>query len=589
MSRKLLIPLGFLFFAYFVVTSENFAVLLSGIAIFIIGMFFMQDGFRLLSGGVLDKLLQKFTSNLFYAILTGVISTSLVQSSTIISLIVISFLSVELLTLVQGVGIIFGANLGSTTTAWIISSLGVDVKISLYAMPLIVFGVVLRFATNTAYKGLGNVLLGLGFIFLGIAYMKEGFDTLKDSIDLAAYSMEGVLGILVYIIIGIIVTVVIQSSAATLAIVITALNAGSIIYINALSLVIGANLGTTLTAILASLASNENGKRVAFAYFVFNLVTAIIVTVFISYISSFVDFLAPYIGIDSENYGMKLALFHTIFSLIGLAVLSPFVGKIVKLSEKLIKKKVTAHSKPKFLLDSNLTLPDAAIVSIKKEVINLYESCQRAMFHAINLHTSNLKTKGDLEVQISKEVTRINTNIDEIYQNNLKILYSEIIRYSSFAQENMSSAQQQQVGDLKRSAKLIVEVLKDTRDIQKNLNFYLKSRNEYIKNEYNMLRKELAAILIDINILNSTEDDLERFTQLEVLKSTIQKNDLTNTAKTDNLIREDKIKATMATSLINDSATIYSTQKKLVEMAGILFINNNLIREIGENINETAH
>jgi len=587
MSRNLAIPLMLIFFAYFIISSENLATLLSGIAIFIIGMVFMQDGFRQLSGGNLEKLLQKFTSNLFYSILTGVISTSIVQSSTIISLVVISFLSVELLTLVQGIGIIFGSNLGSTTTAWIVSSLGVDVKISLYAMPLIIIGVVLRFVKSNSYKGIGNVLLGLGFIFLGISYMKDGFDTLKDSLDLASFALEGVWGILLYIVIGAIATVVIQSSAATLAIIITALNAGGIIYINALSLAIGANVGTTLTAILASLASNENGKRVAFAHFVFNIVTATIVTLLIYYISDFVDFLAPYFGIDAENYGMKLALFHTLFSIIGIAVLSPFVKQIVTLSERLIKKKVSAHSKPKFLLDSNLNIPDTAIVSIKKEVINLYENCQKAMLHALNLHTSNLKTKEDLQIQISKEVTKIDTNLDEIYQSNLKILYSEIIKYASFAQEHMSSFQQQEVGDLKRSAKLIVEVLKDTRDIQKNLNFYLKSRNEYIKNEYNLLRKELAAVLIDINIINATTDEIESLTQIEVLKSTILSNDLTNTEKTDNLIREGKIKATMATSLINDSATIYSTQKKLVEMASILFINSHIIKEIGEKINET--
>ena len=260
MIKKIFLSLGFLLFAYIVIYYENFTVILSGIAIFLIGMFFMQDGFKLLSGGVLEKLLQKFTSNTFYAILTGFFSTSLVQSSSIISLVVISFLSVELLTLVQGIGILFGSNLGSTTTAWIVSSLGVNVKISVYAMPMILFGVILRFSKSNAYKGIGNVLLGLGFIFLGISYMKDGFDTLKDSLDLASYAMEGPLGIIVYIIIGAIATVIIQSSAATLAIIITALSAGSIIYINALALVIGANIGTTFTAILASLASNENGK-----------------------------------------------------------------------------------------------------------------------------------------------------------------------------------------------------------------------------------------------------------------------------------------------------------------------------------------
>ena len=586
MAKNLLLFFAFLILAYIVISFENFTVILSGIAIFLIGMFFMQDGFKLLSGGVLEKLLQKFTSNTFYAILTGFFSTTLVQSSSIISLVVISFLSVELLTLVQGIGIIFGSNLGSTTTAWIVSSLGVDVKISIYAMPMILFGVILRFSKSNSYKGIGNVLLGLGFIFLGISYMKDGFDTLKNSIDLASYAMEGPLGIIVYILIGGIATVVIQSSAATLAIIITALSAGSIIYINAIALVIGANVGTTFTAILASLASNENGKRVAFAHFTFNIITATIITLLIYQFQDLVDYLAPYLGISEDNYTMKLSLFHTIFSLVGIILLSPFIYQIEKLSIKLIKKKVSAQSKPKYLMDSNLTLPDTAIVSIRKEIINLYENCQKAMLHALNLHTTNL-TKETLDIQISKELSIIDVNIDEIYQTNLKNLYSEIIKYSSFAQENMLDFHHKEVGDLKRSASLIVEVLKDTRDIQKNLNFYLKSKNEYIKEEYNILRREMAEILIDINTLSLAQTDVEQITQLEVIKTTLAENDMASSEEIDALIREDKIKATMATSYMNDSATGYSIQKKLLEVAKILFINNNLLQEIGETTHET--
>jgi phosphate:Na+ symporter len=585
-AKKFLIFFGFLILAYIVISFENFTVILSGIAIFLIGMFFMQDGFKLLSGGVLEKLLQKFTSNTFYAIITGFFSTALVQSSSIISLVVISFLSVELLTLVQGIGIIFGSNLGSTTTAWIVSSLGVDVKISIYAMPMILFGVILRFSKSNSYKGIGNVLLGLGFIFLGISYMKDGFDTLKNSIDLASYAMEGPLGIMIYILIGAVATVVIQSSAATLAIIITALSAGSIIYINAIALVIGANIGTTFTAILASLASNENGKRVAFAHFTFNIIAATIITLFIYQFQDLVDYLAPYLGISENNYTMKLSLFHTIFSLVGIILLSPFIYQIEKLSIKLIKKKVSPQSKPKYLMDSNLTLPDTAIVSIRKEIINLYENCQKAMLHALNLHTTNL-TKETLDKQISKELSIIDINIDEIYQTNLKNLYSEIVKYSSFAQENMLDFHHKEVGALKRSASLIVEVLKDTRDIQKNLNFYLKSKNEYIKEEYNILRREMAEILIDINTLSLAQTDVEKITQLEVIKATLAENDMASSEEIDALIREDKIKATMATSYMNDSATGYSIQKKLLEVAKILFINNNLLQEIGETTHET--
>jgi phosphate:Na+ symporter len=583
--KSVAIPFFLILLGYVVIADENFTVILSGIAIFIIGMFFMQDGFKQLSGGILEKLLEKFTSNTLYAILTGFLSTSVVQSSTIITLIVVSFLSAELLTLVQAVGIVFGSNVGSTTTAWIVSSLGVDVKISTYAFPMLVFGVVLRFFKSNGVKGSGNVLLGLGFIFLGISYMKDGFDIMKNSIDLASYAMEGYLGIIVYILIGILITVVIQSSAATLAIVITALNADSITYVNAIALAIGANVGTTLTTILASFASNENGKRVALIHFLFNLISATFITILIYQFIDLTDFIAPFLGVSDNNYGMKLALFHTIFSVTGVILLTPAISLLVKLSEKLIQKKVSSASKPKYLNQSVLSNPDASLAALRKEIINLYENCQKAMLHALNIHTTGL-TRETLKVQLAKELTIIDTDIDEIYQKNLKALYSEIVKFSSFAQENMFDFQHKKVDELKRAAVLLVEVLRDTRDIQKNVNFYLKSKNEYIKEEYNILRKELAEMLIDINTLSMLENDSDQLTQFELIKTELAHNDLASSEELDTLIREDKIKATMATSYMNDSATGYSIQKKLVKVANILFLNDGIVKQIGDE-NET--
>jgi phosphate:Na+ symporter len=579
------IPFFLILLGYVVIADENFTVILSGIAIFIIGMFFMQDGFKQLSGGILEKLLEKFTSNTLYAIATGFLSTSVVQSSTIITLIVVSFLSAELLTLVQAVGIVFGSNVGSTTTAWIVSSLGVDVKISTYAFPMLVFGVVLRFFKSNGVKGSGNVLLGLGFIFLGISYMKDGFDIMKNSIDLASYAMEGYLGIIVYILIGILITVVIQSSAATLAIVITALNADSITYVNAIALAIGANVGTTLTTILASFASNENGKRVALIHFLFNIISATFITILIYQFIDLTDFIAPFLGVSDNNYGMKLALFHTIFSVTGVILLTPAISLLVKLSEKLIQKKVSSASKPKYLNPSVLSNPDASLAALRKEIINLYENCQKAMLHALNIHTTGL-TRETLKVQLAKDLTIIDTDIDEIYQKNLKALYSEIVKFSSFAQENMFDFQHKKVDELKRAAVLLVEVLRDTRDIQRNVNFYLKSKNEYIKEEYNILRKELAEMLIDINTLSMLENDSDQLTQFELIKTELAHNDLASSEELDTLIREDKIKATMATSYMNDSATGYSIQKKLVKVANILFLNDGIVKQIGDE-NET--
>lgn len=201
-------------------------------------------------------------------------------------------------------------------------------------------------------------------------------------------------------------------------------------------------------------------------------------------------------------------------------------------------------------------------------------------------YTYNRTYKRDTKSSISKELTIIDTDIDEIYQKNLKALYSEIVKFSSFAQENMFDFQHKKVDELKRAAVLLVEVLRDTRDIQKNVNFYLKSKNEYIKEEYNILRKELAEMLIDINTLSMLENDSDQLTQFELIKTELAHNDLASSEELDTLIREDKIKATMATSYMNDSATGYSIQKKLVKVANILFLNDGIVKQIGDE-NET--
>lgn len=311
--KKYIYPFFLLALAYLLFFSNDSKLIIAGIAIFLIGMVFMEDGFKLFSGGTIEKVLEKTTSSVPKAIGTGFIATAVVQSSSLLTIIVISFLSAELISLSGAVGVIFGSNIGTTATAWIVSSFGVKVKIAQLALPMIIFGVVFRFNQNKTYQGLGSVLVGLGFVFLGISYMKDGFEAMKAGLDLAQFAMEGYLGVLVYILIGSVATVVIQSSSATMALIITALVTGQIEYINALSLAIGANIGTTVTAIIGSLSSNANGKRLAVAHFIFNMVTGFMAIVFLYQLADIVDVLSIKIGIDSQDYAMKLALFHTIF------------------------------------------------------------------------------------------------------------------------------------------------------------------------------------------------------------------------------------------------------------------------------------
>lgn len=584
MLKKLSIPLILLLLGYFIISDENIKIIFSGVAIFIIGMNFMEDGFKLFSGGTLERVLEKFTSSLPKAIFTGFLTTSIVQSSSLISVIIISFLSVNLISLTQGIGVIFGANLGTTTTAWLVTLFGLKLKISTYAMPMIIFGVVFKFFNLRGYKGLGNILLGLGFIFLGIAYMKDGFETLKSALDLASYAMEGYTGVLVYILIGSIATVVIQSSSATMAIIITALATSQISYENALALAIGANVGTTVTAILGSLTSNENGKRLAMAHFIFNIITGFVTFAFIYQLSSIVDSIASFFTIEETNYTVKLAIFHTIFNVLGILVVSPFVGLIVKYTKQLIKTKVHPQSHPKYISHILIDVPNSALKALEEEINNLYHKGQKGILHAISLHRTDVFTSKNMKETVSKSALILDTNIDEIYSNNIKNLYSEIIKFSSLSQKYMSQKQSSRVYKLKVVSKDIVDSLKEVRRLQKNINLFIYSKNDSIKTEYNVLREEIANTLNELRNIKLKEiTDIDKSTKIETLKQRLYKIDLISNGRIDSLIRENKIDAKMATSLINDSSTAHNICKKLISIANCLWIENEELQEIGED------
>ena len=584
MLRKTIYPLILMGLAYLLFINNDAKVIITGIAIFLIGMIFMEDGFKLFSGGILEKVLSKVTNNIPKAIFTGFISTSIIQSSSLISVIVISFLSAGLISLSGAIGVIFGSNIGSTTTAWIVSSFGMEIKIAAFAFPMIIFGVIFQFSKDKTYKGLGNVLLGLGFVFLGISYMKDGFDTLKNGIDLSQFAMEGSLGILVYILIGIVATVVIQSSAATMALIITALMTNQILYINALELAIGANIGTTVTAVVAAISSNANGKRLAVAHFIFNIITAIIAIVFLYQLANMVDFLSTKVGISEDNYAMKLALFHTVFNVIGVLVVSPFTYKLETFLQTLFKDEKTSILKPLYLDDVVITMPDAALEAIKNETIHLYDNATEVISHALYLHRHNYLGSQDISAVVKNSNTQINIDINDFYTNKIKSLYGDIIHFSILAQENMDENYKNRIYSYKLASKDIVEAIKDIRDLHKNISIYLKSENIYIKDEYNNLRINIAKTINIINDLRNNKDDVEVLSNLEVLKEDIKKLDDLRNNRIDTFIRENKISTTMATSLINDSGYAHNISKKLIEVAKILWIEDKQIQELGEEL-----
>ncbi len=583
MLNRIIGPLVFLVFAWFVVSSNDARTIIAGVAIFLIGMHYMENGFKLFSGGVLETVLERFTGTTPRAVFTGFLSTSVVQSSSLVSVIVISFLSAELIGLTQAVGVVFGSNIGTTTTAWLVSAFGLKIKISAYALPMLIFGVVMQFSRNSTYKGLGSVLIGLGFIFLGIAYMKEGFETLKEGLDLAEYAMEGYLGVLVYIILGAIATVVIQSSSATMAIIITALATGQIDYINALSLAIGANIGTTVTAALGSLASNRNGKRLAVAHFIFNLITALFAVIFIHQLKDLVERLAPYLAIPASDDTMRLALFHTIFNVVGVLLVVPFLKRLVNFLETLFRDEEEARGRAKYLTYEVMEIPATALAALRKEAIHLYDKSLEAIVHAMNLHRTEIFSEAGVDEVIEQSTSPIKIDIDEVYQGEIKSLYGEILEYASMSQTYMDQKGNNEIFELKRAARKIIEMVKDIRELQKNLNFYSKSHNAVIIEQYNKLRAELVEVLRMIQEFRENEfDEEEVLTRIEVEKINAKEREIAQNHEVDALIRAQKIDSHSASSLINDISFAQSISKKLLTCAAILWVRDEEIKDLGD-------
>ncbi|QOY52920.1 Na/Pi cotransporter family protein [Candidatus Sulfurimonas baltica] len=583
--KRSIYPLFLLAIAYLLFSSHDTKTIIAGIAIFLLGMVFMEDGFKLFSGGMLEKVLEKSTSTLPKAIVTGFFTTTMLQSSSLISIIIISFLSAEMISLTGAVGIIFGSNIGSTTTAWIVSSLGVKIDIAYYAMPMIIFGVIFRFNQNNVYKGFGNILVGLGFVFLGIAYMKDGFDALKNGLDIAQYAMDGYLGVLVYILIGAVATVVIQSSGATMALIITAVATGQIEYVNALSLAIGANIGTTVTAVIGSLSSNANGKRLAVAHFIFNTVTGFIAIVFLYQLADLVDFLSSSIGIGDKDYAMKLALFHTVFNIIGVLTVSPFTYKLVIFLEGLFQQKNKNISRAKYLDSAVIEVPESALAALNKEVLHLYDNATEVLAHAISLHRHSFLGKENVSEVVKQSSSKIDIDVDKFYETKIKELYGDIVNYATLSQDKMDEFQIRMVYYYKVASKDIVEAIKDVEELQKNINFYQKSKNDVIKNEYNILREKIANTLNKIHeIRNSDDDDMEILLKIKLLKEDVKDLDIIANGRIDTIIRNNSITSKMATSLINDSSFAYDISKRLIEVAVTLFIKDKEIKTLAGEV-----
>lgn len=382
--------------------TDTLFQLVGGLGFFFLGMKTMSDGLKRVAGEKLKQFLHKVTKNRFYGVFIGALATVFVQSSSVTTVFVVGFVNAALINLSQAIPLILGANIGTTFTAWLVSSMSIF-KISKYALPAVGIGFALNAFGKGRRKNVGLVLLGFGILFTGLDYMKDAFAPLKDTPlihdTFLTFSQHPILGVIA----GIVFTVLLQSSSATIAIVQVMAFNGLISLDAAIPIILGDNIGTTITAQMAAIGGNINARRAAMSHTIFNtLGTAyILVFVYLGFYTNIVKAIVPG-ELSSVNIMFHIAVAHSVFNVMNTLIFLPFVSVLEKVSVMLVPKKAdTIDFETQYLEDHLLDSPNLALEQIHKEIGYMLKISQKAVNHAVSaffeLNAGKAKKANELE------------------------------------------------------------------------------------------------------------------------------------------------------------------------------------------------
>ena len=396
---------------------------LGSLGVFLFGMKVMSEGIQKVAGNRLRSILSYMTQNRVAGIFTGFMTTCMVQSSSATTVMVVSFVNAGLLTLVQSIGVIMGANIGTTLTGWLVSILGFKFKIANIALPAIGIGLPLIFSKLTKRKNIGEIFVGFGLLFLGLKFLKSSVPNIKDNPEilqfLSNYTDLGIVSLFIFIAVGVVLTIVVQSSSAAMTITITMAYSGWIDYPTACALILGENIGTTITAYLASINGNYHAKRAARAHMIINLIGVVWMIIAFKYFIQLIDSIAPEsvpYGIDTysvspelfQNIPIHLSLFHTLFNIINVMVLIWFVPQIASLVRKLVKpseEESDQEYKLEYFSTNVQPIPEIALLEAKKEVAYMSTTINDFIDNAIDTINNESKDYSIDSARKKEEIT----------------------------------------------------------------------------------------------------------------------------------------------------------------------------------------
>lgn len=340
---------------------------IGGIGLFLLGMKLMTDGLKVAAGLALRHILAQWTRTPLRGFLSGILITSLVQSSSAVTVAVIGFVNAGLLSLLQTSYVIYGTNIGTTMTSWLVALVGFKVNVQAISLPFIGFGMFLHLFGGASRRGaLGMALAGFGLFFLGIGILKEAFEGVGSGIAFADYPSEG-WGLLLFTGMGFLLTFLMQSSSAAMAVTLTAAAGGIIPLTAAAATVIGANVGTTTTAALAVIGATSNAQRTAAVHVLFNLITAMMALLLLTPLLLAVRWLSLELALG-EAVATELALFHTLFNVLGVSMLWFTTPSLVRWLERRLRAAEEDRGRPVYLDKNVLATPALALNAIVMEL-----------------------------------------------------------------------------------------------------------------------------------------------------------------------------------------------------------------------------
>ncbi|MCB0707308.1 MAG: Na/Pi cotransporter family protein [Saprospiraceae bacterium] len=481
--------------------------ILGALAFFIYGMKMMSDGIQRAAGSQMRNILRSMTKNRFLGVFTGFFTTALVQSSSATTVMTVSFVNAGLLTLVESAGIMMGANIGTTITGWIISILGFKISLSAYSIPLFAVGVPMLFYRSGKTKYWGEFLIGFAILFLGLSYLKEAVPDLRGNPEAFAWLQHftewGLLSRLFFVMIGTLVTIVVQSSSAAMAITLTMCAQGWLPFEVAAAMILGENIGTTITAELASLVGNVHAKRSARIHSMFNIIgvswMVLILPLVLPALSGFVvkvfGIADPYT--HANDMPIALSAFHTFFNLTNVLLLIGFVPWLVKAAIWSVKSKGERDEVMRLkFIDTTQRTPELATVELQKETAHFGEVASRmASFTRTLINSTETKAREEMYKKLEKYEEITDSMEKEITEYITKLANQEITPKTSLRLRSILNI----TNDLERIGDVYYQISKTIERKNEDKIYFIQEQRQWLNEMMDLVDEAFAIMIGNLN------------------------------------------------------------------------------------------